>query len=346
MRSLLSSLVASLVLVLVPTTLLAIAGVTDHVPAASLLVPYFQTGIDAAAHPNDTLLAVDNAGIPDVLFHFQVWDRDGNAVPISMNVTLHSAESWDVAMRDILNTASPSALSALTVGSYYIGFVTIDVVTAATSLNPRQAGYPFSSENALEGYIYYTRLSEGSANGLPMVPLEAVSATLDGYLRDFYSGGSREEIDGDARACADQLIKEIPCTGDNDGLLARIHFRQFGYNPLNGTTRLVIFAWNTFISNFTGPSVYCDAHPATCDSTYPFKIYRPDGTTWYDSPIRLDHVVNTIDIIASTSGWASLWNLPEINADLQVYAFSLNSAKPAANPDLNWDAIFEAYIYP
>lgn len=338
---------ASVLLVLLPSTVRAIPGATDHIRAASLLVPYFQTGINVMTHPNDTLLAVNNELNSDRLFHVQVWDRDGNAVDISTNVLLHAYQTWDVAMRDVFNTAPPAALSALTVGDFYIGFITIDTVTTATTLNPRDAAFPFSDVNALEGYIYYTRLSEGSANGLAMVPLEAVSSGVDYYLKDFYHGGSREEIDGDARLCADQLANGIsPCTGDTNDVLDRIHFRQFGYGPFNGTTRLIVFTWDTFVSGFTGPSVYCDANPVECSSNYPFKVYRPDGSLAVDTTTRLNHVVNIFDLTLPTSGWASIWNIPEIGHDTQVYAFSLNSAKPAANPNLNWDAIFEAYIQP
>ena len=39
---------------------LAIPGATDRIPAASLLVPFFETGIDVGVNPHDTLLAVNN----------------------------------------------------------------------------------------------------------------------------------------------------------------------------------------------------------------------------------------------------------------------------------------------
>src|SRR6185436_979948 len=111
----------------------------------------------------------------------------------------NSLDSWSAAMRDLLNTASPATRAALTEGEFYRGFVTIDVVTAATALNPRQASYPFGTSNALEGFIYYTRLSQGSANGLAMVPLESVPGTTNTFMSGFYGSGDREEIDSTAR---------------------------------------------------------------------------------------------------------------------------------------------------
>lgn len=340
-------LCASLLLATLPAALYANPGTPDHIRAASLLVPYFSTGIDSSVHPDDTLLVVTNEQNADQIIHVQVWDRDGHAVALQINILLHAFQTWDTAMRDFIATASPTVKAQLTVGAFYTGFVTIDAVTGGTSMNPLQGGYPFSAHNYLEGYIYYTRLAEGSANGLSMVPLEAVSPSVDAYLRDFYPGGSREEIDADGRLCAAQLANGIsPCTGDTNGVLDRVHFRQFGFLPFNGTTKLVVFTWEPFITG-AGPSVICDAPMSGCASDYPFKLYRPDGSTVIDTTVRLNHVVNTFTLVGyDTSGWASIWNIPNIGADLQVYGFSFNSANPASGPSQSWDAIFEAYIVP
>lgn len=337
-------LCASLLLTLVPAVLHAVPGVPDRVPAASLLVPYFQTGVVAASHPNDTLLAVNNAFGADQLVHLQVWDRDGNPVALYQNMVIPGFGTYSLAMRDLIGGASAGVKAALAVGDFYYGFVTIDAVTATTSLNPLNGSFPFSDNNRLEGYIYYTRLSEGSANGLAMVPLEAVGSGLDPLLTGFYSSsGSREEVDGNSRECAAALANGGSCGNDPDGVTDRVHFRQFGSAALNGATRLVLFTWGTF--RFSGgPSVYCDTH--ACDSQYPLKFYNPDGTVGLDTMIRLDHVVNFIDATGPDSAWISIWNLPNILDDLQIYGFALNSANPPSGPSQSWDAIFEAYIIP
>ncbi len=337
---------ASLLLAVLPIAAHAIPGIPDHVPAASLLVPYFQTGIDAGAHPNDTLLSVDNAFGSDRLVHLEIWDWNGNAVAYQ-NFVIPAFATHSVAMRDLLNSASATVRAALAVGDYYYGFITIDAVTSSTALNPLQAGFPFANSNVLEGYIYYTRLSEGSANGLAMVPLEAESNSIDGFLRGFYQAGDpREEIDATARSCADQLARGVACTGNNNSVIDRVHFRQFGSPPaaLNGNTRIVLFTWAPFATG-GGPSTYCDTH--ACGSDYPLKLYRPDGSLYLDTTIRLNHVVNIIDFLGfASSGWISIWNVPDVGVDLQVYGFSFNSANPPSGASQSWDAIFEAYIIP
>ncbi len=149
-------------------------------------------------------------------------------------------------MRDLLNTSTPAVRAQLTDGAFYRGFVTIDVVTAATSLNPRQAGYPFSTTpTASRASIYYTRLSQGSANGLAMVALESVSGHLHRLHTGFYtSGDDREEIDSTARFCAQRLSRDCICdTGGEDGDIDRVHLRIFRSTPLNGSSRAVVFTW-------------------------------------------------------------------------------------------------------
>jgi hypothetical protein len=64
---------------------------------------------------------------------------------------------------------------------------------------------------------------------------------------------------------------------------------------------------------------------------------------------RLDHVVNIIPNAAlsgSNSGWISMFDVPNVLLDTQVYAFSFNSANPGGNPNQSWDAIFEGNIVP
>ena len=290
----------------------AIAGATDRTGAASLLVPFFETGIDVATNPHDTLLVVTNRILLPYLFHYHVWDIDGNPTALNGNIALSNAASWSAAMRDLLNTSAPAVRAQLTNGAFYRGFVTIDVITAAAALNPRQAGYPFASNNVLEGFIYYTRLSQGSANGLAMVPLESVpTATTPDELEGFYTGADdREEIDSSAILCAQQLSTGIVCnTLADDGAISRFHLRIFRSRPLSGSSRGVVFTWMHGTTG--GPSVYCDVNP--CDSDYVFRQYNEAGAIVQDTTIRLDHVVNLIPdsaIVGSEAGIISIWDVP------------------------------------
>ena len=329
----------------------AVPGATDRVAGATLLVPFFETGINSGTHPHDTLLVVTNWLFANITFHYHVWDVDGNATGLNGNITLGSVASWSVAMRDLLNTAAPAVRTQLTQGAFYRGFMTLDVVTAPTALNPRQAMYPFGTTNALEGFIYYTRLSQGSANGLAMVALENVAGTTNSFMRGFYSNAdNREEIDSTARFCANQVSTNpggtTACsTGSDDSDIDRFHLRIFRSAPLTGSSRAVIFTWRPGLAG--GPSVFCDTNP--CDSAYTYRQYDEGGTALVSSTIRLDHVVNIIEdsqLVGTQSGWLSIFDVPNVQIDSHVYAFTFNSAAPAGNPNLTWDAIFEGYIIP
>ncbi|MEA2558576.1 MAG: hypothetical protein QOH06_80 [Acidobacteriota bacterium] len=334
-----------LVLILPAAPALAVPGSTDRVPAASLLVPFFETGINSTTHPQDTLLVATNRQTGSQIIHYHVWDIDGNATGLNGNVTLSAHASWDAAMRDLLNAADPAVRTQLTQGPFYRGFVTIDAVTATTGLAPTESTFPFSDANVLEGFIYYTRLSQGSANGLAMVALEAVPDAVDSFLQGFYSGGdTREEIDPAGRRCAARLTNGGECS-DIDGPLARIDMRVFRSAALSGSSRGVVFTWVP--GQAGGPSAICDEPVNACSPNLAFQQYDQAGNAVGSGTIRLDHVVNVIEdsnLQGDQSGWISIANLPNIRTDLQVYGFSMNSANPSGNPNLTWDAIFEAYI--
>lgn len=327
------------------TPALAVPGSTDRVPAASLLVPFFETGINSTTHPQDTLLVATNREAGSHIIHYHVWDIDGNATALNGNVTLGARASWSAALRDLLSAADPAVRTQLTEGPFYRGFVTIDVVTAETDLNPRQSLFPFSDANALEGYIYYTRLSQGSANGLAMVALEAVPAAASGFLRGFYSeNDNREEIDPAGRRCAARFSEGAECSGV-DGPLSRIEMRVYRSTPLSGTTRGVVFTWVP--GQTGGPSAVCDEPVNACNPELAFQQYDEQGNAVRSGTIRLNHVVNVIEnstLQGSQPGWFSIANIPNIRTDLQVYGFSFNSANPQGNANLTWDAIFEAFI--
>jgi hypothetical protein len=325
---------------------LAVPGAPDRVPAASLLVPFFETGIDSGTHPHDTLLVVTNWRTDSRRFHYHVWDVDGNPTGLNGNILLGGLGTWDVAMRDLLTVAAAGVRTQLTEGLFYRGFITIDTVTADTALAPTEVGFPFSDADVLEGFIYYTRLSQGSANGLAMVALESVPAPTNSLLRGFYRASDlREEIDPSGRRCAARLTAGLDCASGIDGPLARIHMRVFRSIPFNGSTRAVVFTWTP--TRTGGPSIWCDNPANSCNPNYIMRQYDQDGAILLNTTTRLDHVVNVIEnssLVGSDSGWLSIFNITNVLIDLQVYGFSFNSANPAGNPDLTWDAIFEAYI--
>jgi hypothetical protein len=332
-------LIAAVAILSYASAAFAVPGVTDRVLGASLIVPYFETGIDAVANPQDTLLVVSESDLTSGTIHYHVWDIDGNPTGIQGNIVLTQGKSWPASMRDLISSASSSDKTMLTDGDFYLGFVTIDHVTSATTKNPTESTYPFGSVNGLHGYIYYTRLTQGSANGLAMIPIEHVGASVDFLLQDFYQNDNREEIDSDARACADQLASGTPCTG-GDGDIDKILARIFKSPGLNGKTKVIIFLWNP---GGGGVSAFCDSLPATCDSEDTYRRHDESGTIKEDTTIRLDHVVNVIDVAGTDNGYVAIWNVPSAVANYHIYAFSINAASPASI-SANWDAIFEAFI--
>ncbi len=337
------------VLCLVPLTspraARAVMGIPDRVPGASLLVPYFEVGVDPGLLPNDTLLTVNNHEISGSRkLHVHVWDIDGNPV-FSINTDLVALATYSRSMRDLLNaTATAGQRAFLTVGAYYKGFVTIDCVAVATTLDPRAALYPFQNGNVLTGKIYYTRLSQGSAKGLPMVALEAGTA-VSPFLTGFYQvGDSRERIDMRARRCMDQYSRGVTCAG-NSSLISRLFFRVFAAGgALNGRSDLVVFTWAPIVG-LGGPSAYCATH--NCAQDYVYKRRDESGATVVDGTVRLDHVVNVLPIDSPpVSGEAVIFDVFSVGNSLQFFHFSINQANPVGHPELTFDAIFEGDFVP
>ena len=282
--------------------------------------------------------------VGDARIHYHVWDIDGNAVAIYGNEDLADTESWNTSMRSLIGSASAAVKTALTdaSGNYYRGFVTIDVVTADTTLSPTETGYPLGFDNRLEGWIYYVRIAEGSSNSMAMIPIEEVGTLLNGYLHGFYSRlYGREEIDVDARACAAALATGGSCTDDDT--LHSIRSRVFlDDGSLNASTRIIIFYWAPSLTE--GVSVYCDTH--SCDSTYTYNRYNESGTrVQQDTAFRLDNVVNVIDVSGTENGFVSIRNIAA-PGDFQLYAFSITNVQPTSGASANWDAILESYINP
>jgi hypothetical protein len=323
-------------------------GVHDQVPAASLIVPFFEVGIDPVANPQNTNFTVYSS--KTVTLHWEVWNIDGHGTSnLRGNVQLGIGQTWSANMASIIaSEANADERNLLTTGNFYRGFVTIDIVTEETNLTPFDGDYPFDTKNAIQGSIYYLRLSEGSANGLPMVALEytADPSDVSAFLEGFYQvGDGREEIDLGARLCSAALTQGQTCSSPTDGISA-IRARVFRSEPLSGNTRVIVFAWTTSSPAGGGPSVVCTAS-GLCDSTYSFQQRREDGSIVQSGTnLTLPHVVNVIGTTGSNPGVFNIFNVSNPDNSMQVYAFSFNSASPNGNPNINWDAIFEATIEP
>jgi hypothetical protein len=321
-----------------------IPGTPDKTPALTLVVPFFEVGINVAQDPIDTLLAVNNVMTSTRKVHYHVWDINGNAVDLFSDEDLNGSATWSTSMRTLIEGATSAVKTALTDGDFYRGFVTIDVVTAETVLNPTESGYPIATgatNNALLGFIYYVRLAQGSSNSLDMIPINWVGLGVDNLLRGFYTGSDeQEEIDGSARACAEALASSAgPCVATGD--ITQIDSRVFLSSAINAGTRIILFAWDT--RNPGGPSIYCDTR--SCDSTYVYKQFDEEGSTVVDDMIRLNNVVNILTVEGTTPGWVSIRDIPDPATHRQVYAFSITNAKPSGE-SANWDAILESFIVP
>ena len=254
-------------------------------------------------------------------------------------------------MRDLINVTSPAVRTQLTEGAFYprLRHHRRGHRRPTGAAAHDQRGYPFSDANVFEGFIYYTRLSQGSANGLAMVALETVPPAT----QRLFCGGStgandnREEIDPTGRASARSRLSTRRHTAPRgiDGALAA---STCGSSARPRSTAAP-GPWSSpgVPVRTGGPSIFCDVPANSCSPNYIFRQYDQDGNLLLNTTIRLDHVVNVIEnssLTGTQRGWISIFDIPNVQIDLQVYAFSFNSANPAGNPNLTWDAIFEGYI--
>jgi hypothetical protein len=311
----------------------AVLGIPDNVQSATLIVPLMERGISS---PYNTLTVVDSLCISPITIHWQVWDMDGNATPLKGNVTLQG--SWVSDFGTILGGASGATLTQLTDGSFYHGFMTIDMVTAATSLLPTDPAYPFSGTNCLTGWTYYVRLSEGSSNGLPMVHIEGgLAASIHENIKGFYQAGDdREEIDDHSRYSADLATNGLAIADDPNNKIDYTISRV--YCQGNAETRIILWAWAPAQYGTTSkPSDHVEGGP------FQYWQFNESGTQIANSTVALNHIVNVINVPGDTNGQVWINNIPE---NFNVYAFSINSANNVANPALTWDALFESTILP
>jgi len=313
----------------------AVIGVPDVVQAGTLIVPLMEKGISSG---HNTLTVVTSFCAGDRVIHWQLWDIDGNAMTgLSGNVTLGDDKQWVSDFATILAGASPSQLTQLTDGSFYRGFMTIDLVTASTALLPTDGAYPFYSFNCLTGQTYYVRLLEGAANGIPMVHIEGgVSTSLSGIdtATGFYDFlDNREEIDADARHYAYTSSNGLAAAEDPndkiDFILSRVYVQG------NGESRIVVWAWSP-------AGLGANVSPSGAGfGPFGFLIRSEAGAVTTNTTITLPHVVNVISVPGDTNGTAWIFDVP---GAYETYAFSFNSANFSGNPAITWEAMFESTI--
>lgn len=307
----------------------AVLGIPDNVQSATLIVPLMEKAISGF---QNTLTVVDSLCLSPVTIHYELWDIDGAPVDIFGNVTFIG--SWVTDFGTLLGGASPGQLAQVTDGSFYHGFMTVDVVTAPTILLPTDVGYPFSGANCLTGWVYYVRLLEGAANGIPMVHIEGgVDPLLDQNVRGFYQfDDDREEIDNHARHYAYLTTNGLAIVDDPDNKIDYTISRVFLSG--NGESRIVLWAW--------APAQY-GSTTVPSDITGPFQYwhFNQSGTLIVNSSVSLTHVVNIINVAGSQDGQVWINDIPE---NFNVYAFSFNSAFFTGNPALTWEAMFESTI--
>jgi hypothetical protein len=88
----------------------AVIGTVDDVPAATLLLPYFEVDL-AGSNGMTTLFSVNNASATAVLAHVVVWS-DLSVPVLDFNIYLTGYDVQTVNMRDIINGTLPRTASA------------------------------------------------------------------------------------------------------------------------------------------------------------------------------------------------------------------------------------------
>jgi len=168
----------------------AVIGIPDDVPGATLLYPFFKVDPTPTANSRqDSLIVVTNTANLATVVHVTIWSvKSQHVYDFSVNLTHHDV--WSCSLLNLLvnpeNFVRPcdqvlqaptGVIGQLEVGTapavILAGYVTVDVVTTATSLFPGQVGYPFANWNTLIGHLYIVNLPAGSATGFNAVSIES-----------------------------------------------------------------------------------------------------------------------------------------------------------------------------
>ena len=105
-------LAATFILMLGQRPAMALVCTLDKVPAATLLVPYFQVDLkNKKGRGVDTLFSIDNASATAVLAHVVIWS-DLSVPVLNFNMYLTGYDLQTVDMRDVINGFLPQTASA------------------------------------------------------------------------------------------------------------------------------------------------------------------------------------------------------------------------------------------
>lgn len=364
----LSSFVVLFGLAASPAAGLGVLGSADRVPAATLLVPFVEVGATAAGGSQDTRMVVYNTAPYDVLVRYQLWNVHGVAVPgVAGNVELASGATWSDSARRLVEAATEADRALLLDGDFFRGFATIDVVEAEAELTPLDFDYPFSYDNRLLGYVYYTRLEEGSANGLAMVAIESVPfgitsndvpIAVTGFYGELlcvilcapdFGQGRREQLGLQGRACAAEASHggvegSGGCQGPGiPGAILRS--RLFASDALVASSRTIVFSWLPGWQD-GAPTPGCERNSShlDCETDFAYVRRREDGTIAESGRLELPRVVNVIESTGDARPGELLIEVAPSDLPIQWYVFSFNSAQPPGQPDVHWDAIFEGSV--
>jgi hypothetical protein len=100
----------AVMLVSVPRPVKAVIATIDVVPAATLLVPYFEVDLDNPSGKT-TLFSINNASAAAILAHVTLWS-DLSVATFAFNVYLTGYDVQTINVRDIFNGTAPQTASA------------------------------------------------------------------------------------------------------------------------------------------------------------------------------------------------------------------------------------------
>jgi len=168
-------------LLFVPRGVGAIIGTIDNVPAATLLVPYFE--VDTLnVNGRTTMFSINNASASAVLAHVTLWTDQG--VPtLNFNVYLTGYDVQTINVRDLFDGTVPSQLPA----------------TATAGNDPNDA---ISPKGAFSQDINFASCNSGFLPYAPLTPTytQALRDAHTGLASSIFAGGCGAQPLGDGVA--------------------------------------------------------------------------------------------------------------------------------------------------